>query len=155
MNRLVCIRVTDDRIKSQPSKSRESLAKTRQINSPIYDNLIVYIMNKRRDLFPFFFSVALKPKSGPGHLIVEVYRTHIMRHSHTHTPGRTPLVAGVTTYAAQNNFKRRTLLLLAGFEPAIHQSSGRRPTLQDTHGHQDRKQMLYAKVVLKSFIIYD
>ena len=42
---------------------------------------------------PFFFSssVAQKPKSGLGHLTVEVSRSHTTRKLDTHTPSRTPL----------------------------------------------------------------
>ena len=45
-------------------------------------------------------------------------------HTHTHTPGRTPLssdqpLVKAATYTAYKKHKRRTLVLLAGFEPAI------------------------------------
>jgi len=33
----------------------------------------------------FFFSVALEPKSGTDRLSVEVYRSHTIGHTHTHT----------------------------------------------------------------------
>ena len=93
--------------------------------------LIVYIRNKRRDIFPFF-SVALQPKSGPGHLIFEVYRTHTMRHTqthkhthtHTHTVGP-PRRRGYYLYSTKQ-------VQEANIEPATHQSSGRRHTTQTT-----------------------
>ena len=41
-------------------------------------------------IFVVFF-VPLQPESGVGDLIVEVTRLHIIKHTHTHTPGRAPL----------------------------------------------------------------
>ena len=95
----------------------------------------MYIRNKHRELYSFFFLCRYSPNRGQAtsllrfidHTLWDTYT-----HTHTHTPGRTPLVTGVTNYMAQNKFKRRTPFLTTGFEPAIHQSEGRRPTPQTT-----------------------
>ena len=58
---------------------------------------------------------------------------HTHTHTHTHPVGllykSNQPVAEVATYTARNKHKRRTSMLVAGFETAIsQQSSARRPT---------------------------
>ena len=53
------------------------------------------LTEKKGTPFLFSSSVAQNPKSGLGHLTVEVSRSHTTRqlhtHTHTHTHSRTPL----------------------------------------------------------------
>jgi hypothetical protein len=73
-----------------------------------------------------FSSVGQQSKAGIGCLNLEVYRSHTIRstHTHTHRAGSTPLnewsaVAETATHKAPNEHKRLTSMPSAGFEPAI------------------------------------
>jgi hypothetical protein len=56
-----------------------------------------------------FFPLALQPKSGLGHLTVEVSRSHTIRHTHPIGLLLTSdqLIAEVATYTTQNKHKER------------------------------------------------
>jgi hypothetical protein len=68
-----------------------------------------------------FFSAAQQPKLGLGRLIVEVSRSHIIRH--THPVGllwtSDQLDAEAATYTTHNRHKRRTSMTPEEFEPTI------------------------------------
>ena len=71
--------------------------------------------------------MATQPNSGPGRPIIEVSRSHTIRHTHTHTHThdvgllRTSdqPVAEDATDTTHSKYKRRISMLPAGFEPAI------------------------------------
>jgi hypothetical protein len=65
--------------------------------------------------------VAQQPKSGPGRLIIEVFRSHKIRYALPVGLLRTSDQpdAKTTTYTTQNKNKERTSRCSAGFEPAI------------------------------------
>jgi hypothetical protein len=46
---------------------------------------------RKRKSCPFWFSVSQQPHSSLGRFIVDVSRSHTIRHTHTHTHGSTPL----------------------------------------------------------------
>jgi hypothetical protein len=84
-----------------------------------------------------FYAAAHQPKSGLGFHIVEVSRSHTIRHTHTHTHActrththththpvgllwmRDQLVAQAATDITRNEYKRQRSMPSAGFEPAI------------------------------------
>jgi hypothetical protein len=43
------------------------------------------VVNRKFRLKKEWFFVAPQPKSGLGHLVVDVYGSHVIRHTHTHT----------------------------------------------------------------------
>jgi hypothetical protein len=67
--------------------------------------------------FRFFF-VAQKPYSGLGHLIVEVSRSHTIRHI-TQPVGLLWTSDESVTYTTHNKHRRLTPIASARFEPAI------------------------------------
>jgi len=66
-------------------------------------------------------SVALRPKPGPGRLIVEVSRSDTVAYTYTVRLlwTRELLVTVAATYTTHKKYKRRTLMPSTGFEPAI------------------------------------
>jgi hypothetical protein len=80
-----------------------------------------------------FFSVAPQPNSDLGHLVVDVYRSHAFRntHSHKHTPRWTLWTSdrfAAEPLPTQNTKNTRELLgLQRDSKPLSHQSSGQRP----------------------------
>ena len=77
----------------------------------------------------YFFCVVPQSKSGLGLHMVEVSRSHTVRHTHTHTHTHThpiwllctsiQIFSEAATYTTHNQNNRRTYMSLAGFEPAI------------------------------------
>lgn len=69
----------------------------------------------------FIFSVTQQPRSDSGHLIVDVSRSHTIRHTHPVGLSCTSdqLVTDTTTYNTHNKRSRRTLMPSAGFKSAI------------------------------------
>jgi hypothetical protein len=66
--------------------------------------------------------VAQQPNSGLDSFTIEVSRSHALRltHAHSRDPLRERSVGeDATTYTAHNKHKRRTSMLLTGFEPAV------------------------------------
>jgi hypothetical protein len=93
--------------------------------------------------FCFFPSVAQQPKSGLGRL-VEVSRTHTIRHTHQVELLWTndQLVVEATTCTGHNTKqKTRTYISSAGFEPAI-------PTIKRVHPYHI---LLYGDIIHKSW----
>jgi hypothetical protein len=90
----------------------------------VYNSVFIY-ENKYTE--NNYFSVAQQPKSGLGRLIVEVSRSHTIRHTHTHKHTHTvgllwtsdQPVADATTYTTHNKHEGRVSMLTAGLEPAI------------------------------------
>jgi hypothetical protein len=85
--------------------------------------ILHYIFSPSFYYFLFFLCVAQHPKSGLGRFILEVTRSHTIRHTHTR-PVRLlwtsdQLVAEAATNTTHNKHKRRTSMPWAGFEPAI------------------------------------
>jgi hypothetical protein len=68
---------------------------------------------------PVFFSVAQEANSGLGHIVVEVSRSHTIRH--TYLVGilwtSDQLVTDAATYTKHNKHYRRKFMPSAGFEP--------------------------------------
>jgi hypothetical protein len=71
----------------------------------------------------FFLSSTQEPKSGPGRPIVEVSRSHTIRHKDTHTVGllwtRDRPIAETATYTTHNKHNRRASMSSPRFEHAI------------------------------------
>jgi hypothetical protein len=92
--------------------------------------LILLLANMGLYVFIIFvFPVAQQPLVGQGLLIIETSRSHF-RHT---TLGRTPLdewsARSRDAYLiTHNNHKRQTSILSEGFQPAIQQARGGRPT---------------------------
>ena len=69
--------------------------------------------------------MAQEPKSGPGPLTVEVFRSHTntFTHKNTHPVGLLSIsdqpITEAATYTSHSQHNRRTFMLSAGFEPAI------------------------------------
>jgi len=67
--------------------------------------------------------VAQRRNSGRGRHILEVSRSHTIRHTHIHPVGllwtSDKLVAEAAAYASHNKYQRRTSMPSAGFESAI------------------------------------
>jgi hypothetical protein len=112
-----------------------------------------FILGINVEPFILFFFFFLQLKSDPFHPIVGFYISHIFTHTHTHPVG---LPSSQGSLNVQHKTSSR------GEHPYCQRDSNPRstnPAASDLHHRphvdQDRKQMLHAKVVLKSFITYD
>jgi hypothetical protein len=120
--------------------------------SNIYIHIYIYIhikqlCNNHLNFETFYNSlltpspVAQQPNSGLGHLIVEVSRSHTIRHTHTHQVGllwtSDKLVAEAATYTTHNKHKKANIHAISVIRTRDPSNQAAADLRLRPHGHRD------------------